>query len=119
MAKHTTVREKCKQKLTATETCPAVRAGVAGAASLGGVATLWAGHRVVLRLALALAKLDLKPVVDVVDEGRGLADLLVVDEARRLKPRVAELARKGLQRDAVLKGQAGQGADGVHQAADG
>ena len=70
-------------------------------------------------LAEAGDELQRHPAEDVVGDGGRIADVGVLGEAGRLEAHVGEFSDQGLQGHAVLQRQAGQGADAVHQPADG
>ncbi|MCW3059651.1 MAG: hypothetical protein JWQ02_1472 [Capsulimonas sp.] len=66
-----------------------------------------------------LQELQGQPAEDVVHDGLGHRDVLVVREAGRLEAAVDELIHQRRKRDAVLEGQGDRGGEAVHQAGDG
>src|SRR5258707_318844 len=72
-----------------------------------------------VRLAVAGDELHGEPAENVVGDGGRIADFRIFGEAGGFEALVCELANEGFEGHAVLEGHAGEGADAVHQAADG
>src|SRR5208337_111695 len=71
------------------------------------------------RLLLAGEEAQLQPAEDVIHDGLGVADVLVVAPAAGLEAGVGELVAQQLERHAVLQGERHGAGKAVHEAADG